>query len=135
MDLNTNYSKCFAISNDVAKHAPLLPKHVVCVISGSTGCGKTNLLLNLLLKESVLDYDRIYIFCPTIHQPAYQYLKDYYNNLENIIRKRCNRTVQIVYFFENDEDLMDPSELDPNSNHIMIFDDCLLKDQTKIKNF
>src|SRR5271170_2544596 len=84
--MDIDYSKLFPAQNHGVKHGPFLPKNMFCVIAGATGCGKTNLMLNFLLNEKVLDYDDIYIYTSTLHQPAYVYLKKYYNDLENTIK-------------------------------------------------
>ena len=41
---------------------PLLPKSIRGLIVGKSGCGKTTLLLNLLLRPEWLDYDNLQIF-------------------------------------------------------------------------
>ena len=38
-------------------NSPILPKSIPGLIVGKSGCGKTNLLLNLLLKPELLDYN------------------------------------------------------------------------------
>ena len=40
----------------------LLPKSIRGIIVGKSGCGKTTLLLNLLLRPGWLDYDNLCIF-------------------------------------------------------------------------
>src|SRR6185436_10237639 len=104
---------------------------IFCVISGSTGCGKTNLMMNFLLNKGVLDYGDVYVYSPTLHQPAYEYLKKYYNDTENKISDKYKINVKIGHFFDGDEEIKDPSELDPRINHIMIFDDVMNADQKK----
>ena len=104
-------------------------------MAGSTGSGKTNLLLNFLLEKNVLDYSDVYIYTSTLHQPAYKYLKEYYNNIENIIKEQYKVTIEIAHFFDADDEIKNPSELDPKANHLMIFDDVMLTDQTKIKEY
>ena len=55
-----------------------------CII-GKSGCSKTNLLMNLLLQD-YLDYNNLYIFSKSLHQPLYQML---IRGLENrLIKKR-----------------------------------------------
>jgi KaiC/GvpD/RAD55 family RecA-like ATPase len=130
-----DYSKRFATTKHEVNHAPFFPENIFCVIAGSTGCGKTNLLLNFLLEMNVLDYRDIYIYTSTLHQPAYKYLKDYYNNFENIVKEQYKVNIKVAYFFDNDDEIKNPSELDPTTNHIMIFDDVMLDDQTKIKEY
>ena len=41
----------------------------------SYNCGKTTLLLNLLLKPNWLDYNHLYVFGNTLHQKEYQVMK------------------------------------------------------------
>src|SRR2546426_8993769 len=130
-----DYSKRFSTSNHTVNHAPFFPKNIFCVIAGPTSCGKTNLLLNFLLDEGVLDYDDVYIYTPTLYQPAYKYLREFYNNLENEIKVKYKITVKIGHFFDADDEIKNPSELDAKLNHIMVFDDVMLNDQTKIKEY
>ena len=70
--MDIDYSKQFTNQNRSSCHAPFLPKSIFCVISGATGCGKTNLMLNFLLNDGVLDYSDVYVYSPTLHQPAYK---------------------------------------------------------------
>ena len=133
----SDYSKRILIypKINVEQHAAIFPKNIFCVIAGSTGSGKTNLMLNLLKKEKILNYSDVYVYSSTLHQPAYEYLKEYYEILETFIKFNTNQTVKIAHFFDADEEIINPSELDKNKNHIMIFDDVMLKDQTVIKDY
>ena len=54
---------------------PLLPRSIRGIIVGKSGCGKTTLLLNLLLRPSWLDYDNLSIFGRSLFQPEYRILK------------------------------------------------------------
>src|SRR6476619_8521415 len=88
INMNIDYSKQYTIQNHGANHAPFLPKNIFCVIAGATGCGKTNLMLNFLINDKILDYSDVYIYTSTLHQQAYTYLKKYYSNLEDAIKSR-----------------------------------------------
>ena len=54
---------------------PLLPRSIRGLIVGKSGCGKTTLLLNLLLRPGWLDYDNLYVFGRSLFQPEYRILK------------------------------------------------------------
>ena len=54
---------------------PLLPRSIRGIIVGKSGCGKTTLLLNLLLRPGWLDYDNLFIFGKSLFQPEYRILK------------------------------------------------------------
>jgi len=132
----SDYSKEYNIPHNKCRtHSAFFPKTIFCVIAGSTGSGKTNLMVYLLKKEKILNYSDIYVYSSTLHQPAYEYLKEYYENLEKLIHHKTNQTVKIAHFFDADETIVNPSELDKNKNHIMIFDDVMLRDQTVIKDY
>ncbi|HLX54534.1 MAG TPA: ATPase/DNA packaging protein [Aquella sp.] len=127
-DFNTPQSKC-------GRHTAIFPKNIFCVIAGSTGSGKTNLMVNLLKKEKILNYSNVYVYSPTLYQPAYVYLKEYYETLENFIKYNISQNVKIAHFFDTDGEIINPSQLDKNKNPIMIFDDVMLKDQAIIKDY
>ena len=77
-----DYSKKYVKPKNAAKHAPFFPRNIFAVIGGSTGSGKTNLIINFLRQEKVLDYHDVYIYSSTIYQSAYQDLKNHYNELK-----------------------------------------------------
>ena len=54
---------------------PLLPRSIRGIIVGKSGCGKTTLLLNLLLRPGWLDYDNLFVFGKSLFNPNIEYLK------------------------------------------------------------
>ena len=54
---------------------PLLPQSLRGLIVGKSGCGKTTLLLNLLLQPVWLDYSKLSVFGKSLFQPEYRILK------------------------------------------------------------
>jgi len=131
-----DHSKDYKIEpSSCGKHCELFPKNIFCIIAGSTGCGKTNLLIDLLKSSDKLNYSDVYVYATTLYQPAYVHLKEYYENMEKMINYQTNRAVKIGHFLDPDEEIVDPGTLDKNKNHIMIFDDVLHKDQKQIKDY
>ena len=61
-------------------NSPLLPNNIRGLIIGKSNCGKTTLLLNLLLQPNWLDYNHLYVFGNTLHQLEYQILKKAFDN-------------------------------------------------------
>src|ERR1044071_4693128 len=116
-------------------HAPLFPKTIFCIVACSTGSGKTNLILNLLRNEGLLDYSNNYIYSPTLYQNGYQNLKDYYSIMEERIRKQYGISFKIAQFYDADVDIRDPSESDCMLKRIMIFDDVMFYDHSKVRDY
>ena len=54
---------------------PLLPNDIRGLIIGKSRCGKTALVINLLLRPGWLDYNNINIFGKSLFQPEYHILK------------------------------------------------------------
>jgi len=66
----------------VFKNNSLLPRSIRGLVIGSSGSGKTHLLLNMLLQPDFLDNNKLYIFSNSLHQPEYQLLiKGFQNKL------------------------------------------------------
>ena len=65
---------------------PLLPRSIRGIIVGKSGCGKTTLLLNLLLRPGWLDYDNLCVFGKSFFQPEYRILKKAF---EENLPKEC----------------------------------------------
>ena len=142
----------------------LLPKSIRGLIVGTSGCGKTTLLLNLLLQPDWLDYNKLYVYGKSLFQPEYQLLKSGFelglskSDLYTIFRNKddiqsrgwkqedvvdCAASQGPIFnidpisveFYEDGVDVMDPSELDGNEKNLMVFDDLMLEKQNKIEDY
>ena len=111
---------------DDNKEKSIIPYPVRCLIVGSSGCGKTTLLLNFIYKDWV-PFKNLYVFSKSLEQDSYKKLQERYKNVEKEINQ------QISYFYADCEDLIKVDECKQNS--LIIFDDCLLENQDIIKEY
>ena len=93
----TDYTEEFDM-HTCNKHSILFPKNIFCVIAGSMGSGKTNLMLNLLQKEKLLSYDPVYVYSSTLYQPAYEYLETIIENWKSLFYKQSMEMLKLRIF-------------------------------------
>lgn len=105
------------------RHSTLLPNTIRCIICGPSNCGKTNIMLNLLLHENGVKFKNIYLYSKTVFQPKYCFLKQ-------VIR--CIPNANLFIFHDNKE-VLHPN--DALTNSIMIFDDVTCENQINIRNY
>ena len=157
MDINEDYSWK---TNNSRQNNPLLPKNIRGLIIGKSNCGKTTLLLNLLLQPGWLDYNHLFVFGKSLHQKEYQILKKGFqqqlsksqiSNLfqqQDVLMKANISPLEVITeytgirkggieaeFFEDCADIPDPKKLDPNEKNLLILDDCFLGKQNKAEAF
>lgn len=65
-------------------HSKIFPINFRMLIVGQSGCGKTCLLMRLLLEPHLLNYNKLYVFAKSLFQTQYQILKA---GLENNLPK------------------------------------------------
>lgn len=119
-----NFDQIISKKNGKAKkHGKLLPDTIRCLIVGSSNCGKTNIMLNLLFSPDGLSFENVYVFSKTLYQKKYEFLKCVLNNVP-----------EIDYFsYSDNDDVPHPNQIKPNS--IIIFDDVSCGKQNNIKNY
>ena len=158
MNISNDFSwKCRMIRR---VNSPLLPDNIRGLIIGKSNCGKTTLLLNLLLQSNWLDYNHLYVFGNTLHQLEYQILQkgfelglskqqignifenqDEFENiktspLEIIAEYNGERKSEIkADFFDNCDMIPDPKELSKDEKNLLILDDCFLGPQNKAEAY
>ena len=57
-----DYSKKYDLPKQFRNHAEIFPRNIFCVIAGAIGCGKTNLMINLLLQEQKINYSDLQFY-------------------------------------------------------------------------
>ena len=157
MDFNLDWESKLNRNN-----SPILPKSIRGLIVGKSNCGKTNLLLNLLLKPDLLDYNKLIVYGKSLFQTKYKVMKsgfdngldkatifNLFNNRESIIDQDISPFEIIKQigetnpsqnpikceFFENANEIIDPKELKSTNRNLMIFDDVLLCNQSIINDY
>ena len=94
----------FAWKKEKTRHnSPLLPDSIRGLIVGSSNCGKTTLILNLLLNPGWLDYNHLFVFGKSLHQKEYQVLKKYF--------EAGLSEEQLANLFKNQESIKSPIEV------------------------
>ena len=141
---------------------PIFLKSIRGIIIEKSGCGKTTLLLNLLLRSGWLDYNNLCDFRKSLFQPKYEILKTAFEeNLpkEYILRlfnmrgeiqnsqippstvvQEWAKTIEgksdlKCRFFETASGVPDPRNLNPEDKNLMIFDDLLLEKQNTCEDY
>ena len=142
-------------------NSPLLPQNIRGLIIGKSNCGKTTLLLNLLLQPNWLDYNHLYVFGKSLHQQEYKVLKKGFENglskeqISNLFENQAKLNMDPITaidtyihdggisrgsiktdFYNNcSSEIPDPTELNEQENNLLILDDCLLEKQTKAEAY
>ena len=115
------------------------PNHPVrCIITGPSECGKSVFLTNLIL-NIINEYDKIYIYSPSLHQDLYQKLNKCFTNyipihiipnilnepdidivIEEIVNnKDFEKSDTEIETYESIEELKFPQDYENNSNLIL----------------
>jgi GTPase SAR1 family protein len=99
---------------DVLKH----PSRVL--VCGPSGSGKTRLAVNLV--TDIFKWDRLYIFAPQLDQFLFQRLVDY---VSDEIASHGEEPEDYIYTSDTID--LTPEDLDPELQHLIIFDDLVSK--------
>lgn len=105
------------------RHGPLLPSTIRCIITGSSNCGKTNVMITLLTHPQGLRFENVYIYSKSLNQPKYEYLRNVLAPIKGLG----------YYTFSNNAEIVEPNEAKPNS--VFIFDDVICEKQNVIRSY
>jgi len=118
------------------QRSKFMPKHPFRLLMvGGSGSGKTNVLINMLVRY--LNYDKIYIYAKELQQSKYQWLKNFYESIEENEELEVVGDFPIAYFADNTKDFIPLDELDEEKTNIIVFDDFVLekKQDNMIQSF
>lgn len=94
------------------RHSTLFPNNIRCLICGPSNCGKTNLLLTLLIQKNGLRFKNLYIYSKSLNQSKYEYLSQVMKHVPKIG----------YYRYSDMDDIISPQDVKPIS--VIVFDDC-----------
>lgn len=106
------------------RHGNLFPNTIRAIICGKSSCGKTNLMLSLLIHPNGLSFKNIYVYSKSLIQPKYLFLKAVMDDLKDVVQ---------YFSFNGNENVISPSSVKENS--IVIFDDLICDRQNHIKEY
>lgn len=110
-------------SKTFLKHSALLPNTIRCVMCGPSNCGKTNVMVSLLLHKNGLKFKNIYLFSKTTFQPKYRLLSHILKNIPEVN----------FFIYNNNNEVLHPEEALTNS--VIIFDDVICENQSNIRDY
>ena len=154
MEISSNYA--WKSLDGKGTNSPLLPSNIRGLIVGKSNCGKTTLLLNLLLQPNWLDYDHLYVFGKSLHQQEYRILQkaftsglsktqisNVFENQDEIVMNPLelidcyvnqggivSDTIK-ANFYSDCSNVLDPAELNDQEKNLLILDDCQQEKQSK----
>lgn len=105
------------------RHSALLPNTIRCIVCGPSNCGKTNVIISLLLHDNGLKFNNIYLYSKTTFQAKYQFLCEVLSQIPEVS----------LFIFNKNEDVIHPN--DASSNSVIIFDDVACENQFNIRNY
>jgi GTPase SAR1 family protein len=133
----------------------ILPNSMRLLLIGKTDCGKSFLLLRLLL-EDYLDYNNLVLYTPSLKQTEYQILvegfkhgldkqeiraifdkqdeiEDPISMIKSVSKQNWLNKAKInVQAFDNDADIPKPETFDKKKKNLVVFDDCAFDDQSNL---
>lgn len=114
---------CEETKSTYSRHGKLLPDTIRCIVCGPSNCGKTNLVIGLLLHENGLRFRNVYVYSKTLQQPKYLFLENVLNKVSGVSIKK----------YSQHDDVIAPQEAKTNS--VIIFDDVACENQNNMRDY
>ena len=143
--LTMNISKQYAWrpAENYRENNPLLPRNLRELVIGKSGCGKTTVIFNLLLQPRWLDYKVLRKGLEA--GSSKQQVSNLFNSQEalgNISPLTAMEKFSGVRngkiradFYDDCQDIPDPSALDPMQKNLLLLDNCFLGKQNKAEAY
>jgi len=121
--VSTDFGQKLDEVEKINRHGPLLPNSIRCIICGPSNCGKTNLMMSLLLHPKGLRFANCYVYSKSLQQPKYQFLQKVLEGVKGMG----------AHFYDAGEDVLPPDKIKPDS--VIIFDDVACEKQDVMRNY
>jgi len=96
------------------------------LIIGSSGAGKTNLLLNII--QNISAWNKIALVAKNTEEPLYQYFIDQIQQVEE------DSKTQILTVGNSIDDIPDVDSFSPENSNLLILDDLISEKESKLQN-
>ena len=122
--MNINKQYAWKSGANSRENNPLLPRNL-------RGCGETTIIFNLQLQPNWLDYNHLYVFGNSLHQQEYKVLQKGFEagltkqQISNVFSGARNEKIK-ADFYDDCQNIPDPSALDPMQKNQLLLDDCFL---------
>lgn len=105
------------------KNGPLLPNNIRALVVGKSNCGKTHVVLNLIISPNGPKFQHLFVFSKTLYQPKYVALQEIMNGVKEISYASSS----------NVDDVTEPSAIPQNS--LLVFDDVICSKQEAMREY
>jgi len=110
-------------------HHFLLPNNIRCMIFGPSSCGKTNLMLNLLLTDGYLNYNKLYVYSKSLDQDKYRLVKQWSDSLRKTLQN------DIATFYSSQNEIAPVDKHDKKQKTVVVFDDVMMQSQKPMAEY
>jgi GTPase SAR1 family protein len=147
-------AKYYWTATKTKNHSEMVPESFRALIIGQSGSGKTSIVLRMLLEDNLLDYNKLFVFGKSLHQPEYKILKAGFENglpkstivdilkhnklINELEDKPENVAIGLgqdlddtekgdisCEFYEDPTSIPDPKDFDKQDKNLIIFDDIM----------
>lgn len=141
-----NFDEYMTKSKKYINKHPLAPKWPFrLLICGDSGCGKTNLFMNLIF--SLLHFNKLYIYTKMLNEDKYEFINNFFELIDHMIDEKLNKKAkklgknyagktQTCTISNDINDLVPLEDICTDEQNLIIFDDMLLeKDQSMVEDY
>lgn len=103
----------------VQNEQPFPQHHFRMIINGGSGCGKTNIIFENLLKGEI-KYDKLYIYARNLYECKYEFLIKHHAKMAEEMGLGLEDLIEVG---DRPEDIIAVDQLDKSKMNVVIFDD------------